>query len=269
MSLLIRSAAAALVAFGLAWGALAWVSPPSGTEGKKRTSPEAPALRVQPPLPGRRLSCRRLTFNGAAAVVATYRFARPPAEVLELVAADLVGRGREGREIGPGRALPAEERRAWQEGRFFVVERLGAGDRLSFRLPDGTLAEICLRPQGEGTAGLWSERQERSWVPDGGDCPGRDPEGLRRPGGWLRVFCADGGEDLLLCYVAPGSPEEALKRFGGRLEEAGWTPDARRLAPDTRVHVRDGRRCLTSAIPAAGETQVSVMITARKHEETR
>lgn len=240
---------AALAAFGASWAALSWSPDPA---------PEAaasPSLASPPPPGGTRVSLRRVVFNGSPSTVAVYRFDEPPGRVLERVAADLAARGLSGREaLTP--LLPAE-RREYEAGRFFLADRRPGGERLRWRHPEAGTVEAFLRPERGGTCGVWSERKGGAWVPDGGDCPGRDLEGVARPEGWRRLFCIDASDRRMLCYAASGDPESAAGELARRLEASGWTPGAG--SPGSAGFVRGGRRCRIGAEPAPGGSQVTVI----------
>lgn len=228
-------------AFASAWGILCW-------EGRAEPRASVPAP-------------RKVVFNGVQSTVALSRETGSPGQVLEAETAALVARGLSGRELDEGAApLDQGEREAFRAGRFFLVFRSGGAFRVLARR-GGMATEVFLRPDGEGTAVLRSEREGEPWLPDGGDCPGRDPEGLRRPEGWLRLFCVEspghGGGGLLVCYGAPEAPEEALALLSRRMEEGGW--ESRSREP-LKVHVRKGVRAVLSSSGGTGGTQVSVMI---------
>lgn len=264
----VRLVVAGSAAFGLALGGLALVdSRPAGSApaAAPARDPETPAL----PAGGRLVASRPVVFNGVESRVRIYRFERAPEEVLAGLTSLLTASGLSGREVGRAVSLDPAERAAWEAGRFFTVESLGDARRVAWRR-DSELLEVCLRPEAGGTTGIWSAREAAAWVPDGGDCPGRDPEGFVRPAGWTRAFCVDTGASLLLCFTAPGAPAEAARVGGAALEAGGWAPDpgnARGIAAaagsPAAVHVRGSRRALTTAFAGREGTQVSVMITAR------
>ena len=245
-----------LVAFGLGWGGIAWRPSRAGVRSAPAGTSRAPSVR--PPAGGTPLSCRQVVFNGTPSLVATYRFAGTPESVLDRVEIPLLARGLAARDLGPGfPPLTAEERADWREGRLFTCTRQGSAERLAYRDPKVGVVEVCLRPEGAGTLGLWSERSLAAWLPDGGDCPGRDLAGVGRPEGWLRLFCVESGEGLMLCYAAPQAPAKALAALAGRMEASGWKQGAA-AGPGT-CYEREGVRCWLSAEPDGEGAQVSVV----------
>ena len=225
----LRGGLAALAAFGAAWAALSWRPVPPA-----KAEPAGPGLASAPPAGGERLSLRRVLFNGTPSTVAVYRFPDPPDRVLGSLSADL-----------SGHAIP------------FQSDRAREGVRLRWRDPRAGSVEAFVRAEGKGTSVVWSERGGKAWVPDGGDCPGRDLEGVGRPEGWRRLFCIDASNRRMLCYAASEGPEEAEKAFSDRLGPAGWKAGP---GPEgARMFFREGRRCLVSAEAAPGGSQVTVI----------
>ena len=196
-----------------------------------------PLPKSRPPAGGLKLSCRRMSFNGASGIVSVWRFPDPPEDVLARLSGDLAARGVEGRRTGPG--------------------------RLSWREPGAGTVEACLIPEGSGTRGIWSERTGEAFRPDGGECPGRDLEGVGKPAGWKRLFCIDAGPSRMLCYAAPEAPAAALAAYERGLADLGWT---RRGAGAQARWVRGGGRCLLGAEEADGGSQVSVVVVEREEE---
>ncbi len=251
----LRLSLAALSAFAIAWAGLRLAAKPAPRA--EALSPHG--LRILKEMGGIPASCRRVTFNGTPSLVAICRFPSPPGELLKCLAGRLEERRMEGKELGAGLApFTAQDRESFLAGTLFMVDRSGGADRLAWRDPEAGLVEVCLRPDGTGTSALWSEREGRGWIPDGGDCPGRDLEGVGRPPGWQRLFCIDGGESLMLCYVAPLPPTQAQEALGRRMEEAGWRREAARGLPAS-AYTRGRSRCLLSALPAPEGSQVSVV----------
>ena len=150
-----------------------------------------------------------------------------------------------------------EESREFDAGRFFLADRALGGRRLSWRHPEAGTVEVFLRSEEGGTRGVWSERKGKAWVPEGGECPGRDLEGVGRPEGWKRLFCIDASDRRMLCYAVDGSAEGAVSEFARRLASSGWE---RRAGPaGSLAFVRGGSRCLVSAEADSGGSQVTVL----------
>ncbi|GEM_PF-5287064 len=270
---LIRLVLAGLTAFGAAWASLSMTSGLLTAE-KPSVAPQPAGPRWGPSF-GFRLSCRNMRFNGTPTLAARWRFRETPDVAMERLAADLVSlKNMEGRELFPGLALTPEDRQAWKEKRLFLTGLAGsAGDsrRMAWREPAGdgsTLVEVLIRAEGTGSEAIWTERQETAWMPDGGPCPGREPEGLALPAGWKRIYCIDGGGEagsLLNCYAAGTTPSAALDALDAAFRSGGWMPAGMPLArphgTSSRSYVKASHQCLASA--AAGRDGCEITLAQR------